>query len=97
MCKFYFFTRIRRIQAKCLGYMENAANLGLSAVPKIVSEYAKKNYAYMEKTPRDTKLCISQLIIIQILNFFNSYYLHYSIWDGSAPKLCITQRLSQLT
>jgi hypothetical protein len=30
---------------------------------KIVSEYAERMYAYIEKTPRDTKLSISQLII----------------------------------
>jgi hypothetical protein len=54
-------------------YSENAgkvfkrtANLGLFAVHKIVSEYAERIYAYMEKTPRATKLCISWLIIIRI-------------------------------
>ncbi len=50
--------------------MENTAKLGLFAVHKIVSEYAERLYAYMEKKPRATKLCISQLIIIQILKFF---------------------------
>jgi hypothetical protein len=47
-------------------YIENTANLELFAVHKIFSEYAERIYAYTEKTPRDTKLCISQLIIIQI-------------------------------
>jgi hypothetical protein len=47
---------------------------------KIVSEYAKRIYAYLEKTPRDTKLCISQLIIIRILNFLDSFYLQYMGW-----------------
>jgi hypothetical protein len=37
--------------------MESTANLGLFAVHKIVSEYAERIYAYMEKTPRATKLC----------------------------------------
>jgi hypothetical protein len=46
--------------------MENTANLELFAVDKILSEYAKRIYAYIEKTPRDTKLCIFQLLIIQI-------------------------------
>jgi len=69
--------------------MENAANLGLFAVHKIVSEYAKRIFAYMEKTPRDTKLCMSQLIKIKILNFFNSFYLHYSIW-WIKPKNLLT-------
>jgi hypothetical protein len=50
--------------------MESAANLGLFAVHKIVSEYAERIYAYMEKTPRVTKLCISRLIIIRIKIFF---------------------------
>jgi hypothetical protein len=36
--------------------MENTGNLWLFAVHKIVSEYAERIYAYMEKTPRDTKL-----------------------------------------
>ncbi len=36
--------------------MENTANLGLFAVHKVVSEYAERIYAYMEKTPRDKKL-----------------------------------------
>jgi hypothetical protein len=36
--------------------MENTGNLGLFAVNKIVSEYAERIYAYMEKTQRDTKL-----------------------------------------
>ena len=39
--------------------MESMANLGLFAVNKIVSEYAERIYAYLEKTPRATKLCIS--------------------------------------
>ena len=51
-------------------YKKNMANLGLFAVHKIVSEYAERIYAYMEKTPRATKQCISRLIIIRILNFF---------------------------
>jgi hypothetical protein len=44
--------------------MENMANLGLFAVNKIVSEYADRIYAYMEKKPRDTKLMISWLIMV---------------------------------
>ena len=36
--------------------MESTANLGLFAVQKNVSEYAERIYAYMEKTPRATKL-----------------------------------------
>jgi hypothetical protein len=35
--------------------MKSAANLGLFAVHKIVSEYAERMYAYMEKTPRATR------------------------------------------
>ncbi len=37
-------------------YTENTANLWLFAVQKIVSEYAERIYAYIEKTPRDTKV-----------------------------------------
>ncbi len=53
--------------------METKANLELFAVHKIFSEYAERIYAYIEKTPRDTNLCISQLIIKQILNFFRFF------------------------
>jgi hypothetical protein len=42
-----------------LAYMENTASLGLFAVYKVVSEYAKRIYAHMERAPRDTKLGIS--------------------------------------
>jgi hypothetical protein len=45
-------------------YKKNMANLGLFAVHKIVSDYAERISAYTEKTPRDTKLCIFQLMII---------------------------------
>jgi len=44
--------------------MENTTNLGFFAVHNIISEYAERIYAYMEKTARDTKLFISQFIII---------------------------------
>jgi hypothetical protein len=47
--------------------MENTANLGLFAVHEIVSKYAERIIAYMEKTPRNTKLCITHLLI----------YIHY--------------------
>jgi hypothetical protein len=36
-------------------YIENTANLGLFAVHKVVSEYADKIYAQMERMPRDKK------------------------------------------
>ncbi len=35
--------------------MENTANLGLFAGPKIVSEYEERIYGYMEKTPKRHK------------------------------------------
>jgi hypothetical protein len=38
-------------------YKENTENLGLFEVHKILSEYTERISAYMEKTPRDTKLC----------------------------------------
>jgi hypothetical protein len=44
---------------KVFKYMENTSNLGLFAVHKVVSEYAERIYAHMERTPRDTKLGIS--------------------------------------
>jgi hypothetical protein len=39
--------------------MENTVNLGLFAVHRVVSEYAERIYAHIERTPRDTKLGIS--------------------------------------
>jgi hypothetical protein len=38
--------------------MENTVNLGLCAAHKIVSEYAERIYAYMEKKQRYTKLSV---------------------------------------
>ncbi len=35
-------------------YMEKTANVGLFAVHRIVSEYAERIYAHMEKTQRDS-------------------------------------------
>jgi len=60
--------------------MENTANLEMFAVHKIFSEYAERIYAYIEKTPRDIKLCISQLITIQMLKFLDYFFLHYMGW-----------------
>jgi hypothetical protein len=56
--------------------MENTANLGLFAVYIIVSEYTKKIYAYMEKTPRDTKLRISWLVMVRHEIVLDSYFLY---------------------
>ncbi len=39
---------------------KNTANLRLFEANKIVQEYAERIYAYMEMTPRDTKLRISR-------------------------------------
>ncbi len=50
--------RIRRIRRKNLN---------------VYGEYAKSLSAYSLTTPRDIKVCISQLIIIQILNFFRFF------------------------
>ncbi len=51
------------------------ANLGLFAVNKIVSEYAERICVYMEKTQRDTKLRIYQLIMVQHEIFLDPYFL----------------------
>ncbi len=61
MCS-YFFTRIQRIQRKCLRVYGECGDFWVVAVHKIVSKYAERIYAYIEKTPRDTKLSISELI-----------------------------------
>ncbi len=61
--------------------MENTANLELFAVHTIFSEYAKIIYAYIKRRQEiGTKLCISQLIIIQICNFLDSFFLYYMRW-----------------
>ncbi len=66
-------------------YMENTGNLELFAVQKMFSEYAERIYAYIEKTPRDTKQCISQFKIIQFLNFF-IFFL--SSLNGMDSRIC---------
>ncbi len=40
----------------------------------------KRLLANYPNTPRDIKVCISQLIIIRILKFSDSLYLHYMGW-----------------
>ncbi len=65
--------------------MENTANFELFAVHKIFSEYEERIYAYIEKTPRDTKLCISQYIIIINFKFFQILSF-FTIWDGLSLK-----------
>jgi hypothetical protein len=59
--------------------MENTANLGLFSVQKL-SQTTRKEYMRMEKTPREKKLCISQLTKIPFYSFF------YSTWDGLSLK-----------
>jgi hypothetical protein len=71
--------------------------LGLFAVHKIVSEYAARIYTYMEKTPRDTKLCF-----ISAYNTKNFKCLKiisiYTIWHELSLKTisCYTVTLSEL-
>ncbi len=67
---------IRRIRGKYFSVYGENGKLGLFAVHKIISEsnsrkvlnvfgeYAERIYAYMEKTQRDIKVCLSRLIII---------------------------------
>jgi hypothetical protein len=55
-----------------LAYMENTANLGLFVVHKVVSEYAERIYAPIEKSPRYTKLGISYLIMVRHEKYFRS-------------------------
>jgi hypothetical protein len=54
-----FFLRIRRIRGKCLSVYGEYGKFRVVAVHKVVSEYAERIYAHMERTPRDTKLGIS--------------------------------------
>jgi hypothetical protein len=59
MRKFHVFLlcyEFREYRESIIAYMDNKMNLGLFAVHKIVLEYAERIYAYMEKTPIDTKL-----------------------------------------
>jgi hypothetical protein len=48
-----------RKKGKCLSVYGEYGNLGLFAVHRVVSEYAERIYAHMERTPRDKKLGIS--------------------------------------
>jgi hypothetical protein len=40
-------------------------NLGMFVAHRIVSEYAERIYAYIDKTQRDTKLSISRLLMVK--------------------------------
>ncbi len=63
------FKRIRRIRRKNLC---------------VYGEEAKRLLTYSPNTPKDIKVCLSRLIIIQILIF---YILSiYIIWDGLSQK-----------
>jgi hypothetical protein len=67
---FFFMRRTQGNFLSVYGEYGEFNNLELFAVQKMFSEYAERIYAYIEKTPRDTKQCISQFKIIQFLNFF---------------------------
>ncbi len=41
---------------------------------------AKRLLTYSPNMPNDINLCLSQLIIIRILNFLDSFCLHYMGW-----------------
>ncbi len=43
---------------------------------------------YSPNTPKDIKVCLSWLIIIRILHFLDSFYLHYMGW--TKPKNHLT-------
>jgi hypothetical protein len=67
----YFFMRIRRTQGNFLNvYGEYGEFRVVCGKQNLLTE---RIYAYIEKTPRDTILCISQLKILQILNFFRFF------------------------
>jgi hypothetical protein len=60
-----FFMRSQRIQGKWLSVNGEYSKFKVvCGTKKIVLEYAERIYAYMEKMPKDAKLCISQLIIV---------------------------------
>ena len=48
-------------------------------------EDAKRILAYSPNTPKDIKVCISRLIIIQILKIFWILSIQ-TIWDGLSQK-----------
>ncbi len=56
------------------------------AVHKIISKNAERIYAYMEKTPKGAKLCISPDNEKTNFKFFGFFYLHYCTWDGLKSK-----------
>ncbi len=46
----------------------------------IIGEDAKRILAYSPYTPKDIKVCISWLIIIQLKKILDSFYLNYMGW-----------------
>jgi hypothetical protein len=52
-------------------------------------EDAKRILAYSPNTPKDIKVCIYRLIIIQMLKILDSFYLNYMGWIK--PKKTISR------
>ncbi len=87
--------RIRRICRKYLSVYGENGKLGLftnhlrirGKYLKVFREYAERIFAHMEKTqrdntPKDIKMCLSWLIIIQILNLDRFFLFTLYVWDG---------------
>jgi hypothetical protein len=80
--KVFKIWRIQQMQG-CLRYSKSSLNT--RKVLTVFGEYAERIYMYMEytqkknlstyslTTPRDIKVCISQLITIQFLKFFRFF------------------------
>ncbi len=71
--------------------------LALLAVHKIVSEYAEKIYAYLEKTQRDTKLRISRFVMVQHENLLDLYFLYKMGWIKPKNHFTILSLLKEQT
>ncbi len=81
----YLFMRIRRTQGNFLSVYGEYGEFRVvcGAVHKIFSEYAERIYAYIEKTPRDIKLCTSDSLLLTTSS------LH--------PTICTLQTTSEPT
>jgi hypothetical protein len=62
VCSYFFIGIFREYRESFLAYMDSTVNLGLFLVHKVVSEYAEKIYAYIEKTPREMHKTVYMLV-----------------------------------
>ncbi len=81
----YFFTRFRRIQGKCLSVYGEYGVFRVLCGTQNRLRYVTRSYTYMEKTPKDTKLCFISAYNPTNFKCFKIISI-YTIWDGLSLK-----------